>query len=428
MDCLRIFAICVITLTLSNCAVKRGDDSVDKELNFLLEQKQYFALDRELNRNENKISENRKLYYKAFLAKAFGKSSTSNRYIENILNEHKNKFNDTLIVKLLDLKATNHIYENNYGGAAETYERILNDYFKVLDSTETSSYSNVKKLFEAIAEVKPMMMQPHKTVKINSYRNNFNHLMTPVMANNVTEHFIFDTGANLSTISESQAKKMDLEIIEKNIDVGSSTKINVKSRLAVAKNFYIGDILFNNIIFLVMPDAQLTFPDIDYQIKGIIGFPVIKQLEEIHLHKNGNITIPDVPKKSTLRNMVLEGLNPVVELSSGNETLLFTLDTGAKNSELSFKYYLNHKSFVENSGELMTKKRGGAGGMTDVNEYMLKNFPLKFGTKSIELKEMHVAIEEYGFNKYFDGNLGQDVFLESDLLILNFKDMYIDLK
>ena len=48
----------------------------------------------------------------------------------------------------------------------------------------------------------------------------------------------------------------------------------------------------------------------------------------------------------------------------------------------------------------------------------------------IELKHNGCPVrqicEKYKFNKDFDGNLGQDVFLKFNSLIINFENMYID--
>jgi hypothetical protein len=71
-------------------------------------------------------------------------------------------------------------------------------------------------------------------------------------------------------------------------------------------------------------------------------------------------------------------------------------------------------------------KRGGAGGQTTVEEYIIKDFPLRIGSKKTVLEQIPVALEEYGFNRYFDGNLGQDVFTQFNTLIINFKYMYGD--
>ncbi|WP_421919636.1 retropepsin-like aspartic protease family protein [Marinifilum sp.] len=426
MKYLKNLIIIGILFTLTSCANKTTDKIIDNRHHQLLEQKDYFKLRELLESNEDKLTEDRLLYYKAFVTNAFGEKKQSNEHINGLLEKYKNEFNDSTLISLLDLKASNYLYNYDYKQASDIYAKILNDYPNVLDSAEAPNYKNVKNLFETFSNVKPQIIHKKNWVKIASYRNKFNHIMTPVKSNGVSEDFIFDTGANLSTIAESQAKKMNLTLFEQNIDVGSSTKINVQSKLAVADSFYVGDILFENVVFLVMPDDQLTFPKVNYQIHGIIGFPVIHQLEEVHLHKNGNITVPKSPKEKKLTNMVIEGLYPVVKVISDNDTLLFTFDTGAKKSELSFKYFNEHKDEIENRGELQTIERGGAGGQTTVKEYLLKNFPMEIGTKKTTLTEIPVTLEEYNFNKYFDGNLGQDVFTQFNTLIINFKYMYVD--
>jgi hypothetical protein len=251
-------------------------------------------------------------------------------------------------------------------------------------------------------------------------------MMTPVTVNGIQEEFIFDTGANLSTITESQAKKMQLKLIDQSVAIASSTQNVVQSKLAVADSLLIGDILFENVVFIVMPDAQLTFPEINYAIKGIIGFPVMDQMGEVHLLKNGNIFIPKEVSNKQEQNMFFEGLTPVVQLHSKKNTLLFTFDTGARTSELSIKYYRAHKIEVKRKGEMQKNQRGGAGGNVEVNEYMLFNFPMTIGVHQFSLEKIPVTMEEYWFNAYFDGNLGQDVFMKFNSLIINFENMYID--
>lgn len=425
---LQLIIVLGIILTFSSCSTKTTDKEIDSNLNKLLEQKNYFKLAELLAKTEDKLAEDRALYYKAFIAQAFGKQKESNQYIETIFEKYRKQFNDTLIVTLLDLQAANFLYSHNYKKSSEIYKTILSRYPKIVDSADIVNYTNVANLFGTFSNTKPQIMHKHGLVHIASHRNKFNHLMVPTKSNGVTADFIFDTGANLSTICESLAKKMGFTIFEQNIAIGSSTKTNVKSKLAVADSLYVGDILFENVTFIVMPDEQLTFAEIDYQIKGIIGFPIIHQLEEVRLNKNGSITVPSEAGKSSLKNMVMDGLNPVVKLTSKKDTLLFTLDTGAKSSDLSLKYYKENKKQVDKDGKLETNKRGGAGGITEVKEYILSNFPMTIGTKSTTLSKIPVSLEEYEFNKFFDGNLGQDVFKQFNTLILNFKYMYIDLE
>jgi len=418
--------ILTFVLALSGCANRTTDSLFDNKLNQTLEKKDYFKLSKLLENNEDKLSEDRRLYYKAFVANSFGEREQFNAYIHVLLGKYKHKFSDSLLVDLLELKAANSIYVYNYKQASEIYSNILTDYPGVIDSSGVESIKNVVNLFGTFAGVKPQIMHPHKTVEIASYRNKFNDLMVPVRSNRVSEDFIFDTGANLSTISASQAKKMDLIVFEQQVKVGSSTTLSVQTKLAVADSLYVGDILFENVLFYIMPDEMLASPEMNFQIHGIIGFPIIHQLEEVQLHKDGSLTIPEKPMDRKIRNMFFEGLNPVVKVLAQNDTLLFTVDTGARASELSFKYYNDHKSDVEKRGDLQTNPRTGAGGKTMVKEYMLYDFPMTIGSKSTVLSKIPVTLEEYAFNKYADGNLGQDLFTQFNTLIINFKYMYID--
>ena len=407
-------------------AQRISNQMLDNKLNDLLESKEYFKLNNELAQNENQLSDDRVLYYKIFVNSAFGKREIANNYLATLFDNYQTRLNDTATLKLLDIQASNYLYLYEYKKAADVYEEILTAHAKLLDSAELASYTNVKNLFGTFSDVEPQRIHKQNDVLLNSYRNKFNHLMTPVKIDTVSEDFIFDTGANLSTISESQALKMNLKIFEQSVDIGSSTQVKVESKLAVAERMYIGDILFENVIFIVMPDEQLTFPQINYAIKGIIGFPVIQQLGEVHLYKNGQIFVPKIAANKAKQNMFFEGLNPVVEVFSKSDTLLFTFDTGATQTELSFKYYNEHKSQVEKKGKLETNERGGAGGIVSVKEYIISNFPMVIGSHETRLRKTRVTLEAYDFNTYFDGNLGQDVLMKFNSLIINFENMYID--
>ena len=421
----HLFMITFLTAVLG-CSQKETNPLVDQKLNNLLERKEYFKLKEALAKSENQLTEDRVLFYTIFLNKAFGEREKSNNEIAVLFEKYPETLNDTTKLKLLDVQASNYLYLYQYKKAAGIYKDILTNYSTILDSADVVNYKNVENLFGTFAEIEPQKIHKQRDVLLNSYRNKFNHLMTPIQVDSIKEDFIFDTGANLSTVSESQAKKMNLTLFEQSVEIGSSTLNEIQSKLAVADSLYVGEILFENVLFLVMPDEQLTFPEIDYSIKGILGFPVIQQLGEVHLKKDGKLFIPKTVSKKADQNMFLEGLNPVVEVLSENDTLLFTFDTGAAHSELSYKFFNEHKKDIEKKGELQTNERGGAGGIVTVNEYALMNFPFTIGKHKTSLDKIPVTLEEYGFNKYFDGNLGQDIFIKFNSLIINFEYMYID--
>jgi predicted aspartyl protease len=426
MTCLKFILFALLFTPKGAFSQKLIQNRTNQKLHKLVESKDFFALKEEYTRNQSKLSEARKLYYEVYLSQVFGRNEKSNQSIAILFEKYPDQFNELETLNLLEAQANNFLHYYEYQQAASIYGSVLTNYSQLLDSASIESYQNVKNLFGSLAAVPPQKMHKSKEVLLPSYRNAFNHMMTPVTVNGIQEEFIFDTGANLSTITESQAVKMQLKLIDQSVAIASSTQNVVQSKLAVADSLWIGDILFENVVFIVMPDAQLTFPEINYAIKGIIGFPVMDQMGEVHLLKNGNIFIPKEVANKQEQNMFFEGLTPVVRLHSKKNTLLFTFDTGARTSELSIKYYKAHKIEVKRKGEMQKNQRGGAGGNVEVNEYMLFNFPMTIGAHQLSLEKIPVTMEEYWFNAYFDGNLGQDVFMKFNSLIINFEHMYID--
>jgi predicted aspartyl protease len=410
---MRFLQILFLFIVLfSNCTSSSNGSLKDfeKQLNTLLEQKNYFKIRDLLASRQYQLTKEKELYYKAQIAKAFGERARSMSLIKELMSNYAHQLPDSILVNILDIQAENYLYNYEYGQAAQLYELILTKYPNQLDSNEKATVANAKALFGSLSKVGPQIMHAHPTVTINSYRNKFNHLMTPVKSEGIEADFIFDTGANLSAISEHMAKKLNLKMIDQEVELGSSTKIKVQTKLAVADSFYVGSILFEQVVFLVIPDEQLYFPQSKYQIEGIIGFPLIHAMEEMQMHKDGHICIPSIPKEKSLHNLMLVGLQPVVKLTSGKKTL----------------YFKENKANVEKYAQFQQNLRSGVGGTEKSSEYMLSKFPIRLGSKSAVLAKIPVKLEEYEFNNEFDGNLGQDLFMKFNTLIINFKYMYVD--
>src|SRR5690606_38892242 len=97
--------------------------------------------------------------------------------------------------------------------------------------------------------------------------------------------FVFDTGANFSVIQKSVAEAMGLQIIQSKFMVNTASGRKVNSDLALAEKLEIGPITLRDVVFLIFEDEDLTFPPIDYEMKGILGFPITRAFEEIRISK-----------------------------------------------------------------------------------------------------------------------------------------------
>jgi len=407
-------------------ACSHYDVELENQLSQAAKDNNFFKVRTLLENANGKIVPEKYLYFSAISENKFDNCELSNAQIELLLNQRKTRLNDSIVIEMLETKASNFVRLYEYKKAVETYSEILSQYESQLDSSKIENYKNMCALFGSIADIPLQRMTIVRDETISAYYNPFNLLMVPIKSKEISSDFIFDSGANLSTVSEGLAKKLGLEIFDTSIAVGGATTLSVQSKLAVMDSLFVGNILFENVVFLVLPDEQLSFPEVNFFISGIIGFPVIHQMTEIQMYKNGTITVPQTPNDRKLNNLFLDFLTPIVALHTETDTLLLNLDTGARNTELSQKYYDKHKEEIEELGIKITQNVGSAGGVVETEVYKFSNFDFVIGTKQVHLPSITVTPEKLSFTENRDGNLGQDVITQFDKMILNFKYMYID--
>src|SRR5207247_8404464 len=125
---------------------------------------------------------------------------------------------------------------------------------------------------------------------------------------------------------------------------------------------------------------------------------------------NDSIIIPDHSSTSTLNNLDLDRLSPVVSCKTDDDTLCFQFDTGATSSVLYNTYFRKHKEKIIKEGVKQTVDMGGAGGVVKTKMYVLKTFNVQVGNKNAILKEASVRVESIpGIDEKFYGNIGQDL-------------------
>jgi predicted aspartyl protease len=97
----------------------------------------------------------------------------------------------------------------------------------------------------------------------------------PFSINGVHATYRFDTGAELSVLTESEAKRFGLRAHPASVQVGDVTGTQVNTRIAVADELSIGSIRIRRVAFLVLPDNQPPFNDQSPGSRGLIGIPVL---------------------------------------------------------------------------------------------------------------------------------------------------------
>ncbi len=322
------FFIFILMLTLTGFALAVPLD----ELQSLYEKRQYFDL-RDKLANEKNSGSSEYTFFRAVVENKFNRPERSIVLIKKYLASPAAAKDTATQRAAYTLLADNYVKTYQYANAARTYEAILAKFSSEIPERERSGYQNVLGLWKGLAKVPPQTIA-FKGASIIQAQQERVGLMVPVEINGQKESFIFDTGANLSTIIESHAQKLGLQIIDVGFDVGSITGNTVKARIGVAKQLNIGNASLRNVVFIVFPDKALYIEPIKYQITGILGFPAIEALREITWTRTKQLHIPAKPSVMNHGNLCLDGLTPLIAGTYEGRKLTFSFDTGARTSSL----------------------------------------------------------------------------------------------
>ncbi|MBV7532725.1 retropepsin-like aspartic protease [Chitinophaga sp. sic0106] len=387
----------------------------------LIKEKNFFKAREVFNKDSAQLTTPYRCFTDAVLQNAFNKPAASDKKID-ILITGNYALPDSLRLKLFRIKEDNAIKQYDYATAYTTLNTVLADFKNQLTKEEVKDMQNSLKIWEALKD------QPKQKVTIGGYnelkmqKDKAGLKNLPVTTGNDTLPFIFDTGANISTITESTAKRMQMTIIPAAIEVSTITGNTVAANLAVCKKFRLGNIDIENAVFLVLRDKELSFPQISYQIHGILGYPVIEALKEVQL------TIDDyliIPLKETAMpgtsNLAIDGLTPLIYIDDMN----FTFDTGADHTILYGAFYRQNKARIDKTYKLTKVSLGGAGGHTVLPGFKISH-SFTINGKSVPINNISLLRDNIS-NETGYGNIGQDVIKQFGKMTINFDQMFIKL-
>lgn len=384
-----------------------------------IKQKNFFKARNLFEGTEKKLSANDKYFIEAILDNAFNKPEESNRKILKLLASKK-ELSDSLMPKILHIKEDNCMKRSDYAGAKNAVEEALHKYDHLLTEEERTDLKNNLKIWTALEKQPAQKITKNGNTRLKMQKDVANLKNLKVKTKEDSMNFIFDTGANISTISATAARRLKMNIIPADIDVDAITGIAVKADLAVCEKLMLGNITIENAVFLVLADKELSFPQISYQINGILGFPVIEALKEVQLTQDDYFMVPDQETKiNGTSNMAIDGLTPLIFVDGQH----FTFDTGADHTILYAPFYEKNKKSIDRQYKLTRISMGGAGGKVEYDGFKI-NHTFHILGKQVPLKNISLLTSKIN-KEYVYGNMGQDVIRQFKKMTLNFDQMFI---
>lgn len=253
----------------------------------------------------------------------------------------------------------------------------------------------------------------------------------PFSINGVQATYWFDTGAELSVLSESEAKHFGLRVHPAPVKVGDLNGTQVNTRIAIADELSIGSVRLKHVAFLVLPDNQPPFNEQSSGARGLIGIPVLLAFERFAWGADKQFEIG--PKSSNRSvphtDLCFDGNHPVVQIRYDNRTLAFTLDTGASNTDLYPPFATAFPELIRSAVKTDSYKMEGVGGAKYMEAATLESLKFSIGGFPVTLKSAGVLLKPTTDpSKFFAGNLGIDLLQQAHKTTFDFKAMTLTLQ
>ncbi|HXO88283.1 MAG TPA: retropepsin-like aspartic protease [Candidatus Acidoferrales bacterium] len=312
-----------------------------------------------------------------------------------------------------------------YGDAALALSEVLR--LTPLNDIDRADTENSRALYESLADVAPQTVEFGEETTAQAEFDPLGSWDVPVEVNGHKGKWIFDTGANWSTVSESEAAEMGLALRETNTYVKGSTGKKNPLRVAIAGDLRFGNAHLRNVVFLVLSDKALYVGPLKYQIRGILGIPVLRALGRVAISAKGVVRIEATGASADGEpNLFLDGWDLIVDVRHGDRRLEMDLDTGANATSLnpSFRDALKLDEIASLKSE--RDKTAGAGGMMTRKTQVLPTLRLDILGRTEELTKVSVVGQQpTGDKSYRDGTLGTDALISG--FTLDFRAMQLRL-
>jgi hypothetical protein len=253
----------------------------------------------------------------------------------------------------------------------------------------------------------------------------------PFSINGVHATYWFDTGAELSVLTESEAKRFGLRIHPTSGQVGDVNGTKVNTQIAVADELSIGSIRVKHVAFLVLPDNQPPFNEQSPGSRGLIGIPVSLAFETFVWgpDKSFEIGIKSSRESTSHAALCFDGNHPVVQVAYENRPLEFPLDTGATNTDLYPPFALAFPELIRSATKTDSYKMEGVGGAKYMEAATLESLKFSIGGFPTTLKSVGVLLKPTtNASRFFAGNLGIDLLQQAQKTTFDFRTMTLRLQ
>lgn len=300
----------------------------------------------------------------------------------------------------------------------------------IAEKPSAQDASNMRPLFEGFGSQGDQTLVTREISSVTMQRGT-EGLYLPLTINGKECAYSFDTGANFSLMSESEASRLGLDVQKVGTHIGDSSGGTIGLRVAIVQNFAIGGLRLKNVAFAVLPDSQEPFKDLPDGKRGLIGIPVLLAMKTFQWEPSGKFTL-GLPAKShdfDASNLCFDESFPVTQAWFQEKPLELTVDSGAQRTVLGPPFAKEFASLLKSSGRNETHTLTGVAGSSSYDSVLLPSLTMTVGGHDVTLAPAHILTKVSSeTSSWAAGNLGIDLLNQAHTISFDFEAMTMKLQ
>lgn len=297
-----------------------------------------------------------------------------------------------------------------YAEAADTYRQMFQRLGPSLSQPERDDAEGTRQMVEGLRWAPAQTVDLGAGFIVPTRRNALHTIEAPVTVGGHIEHWILDTGANVSIVTRSKAAQLGLSLSENTTPVHTFSGAVANCHLSVIPSIRFSQTELRNVAVLVIDDKDFYVGPAHFQMEALLGYPALAALGRITFHRDGRLEAhpSDLSPDTIGARLLLEELTPLVVVGTANGERLFRIDTGATNSYLTVRYWKEHRR--DFAGQKLGESRmDGGNGVRSIPSYTAKTLKLLLGGAAVNLRDVAVFTRPHGDGEeYAYGHLGQN--------------------
>lgn len=244
----------------------------------------------------------------------------------------------------------------------------------------------------------------------------------PITINGKPAKYLLDTGAWISVMTESEARRLGLTIRPGSGSLSEASGKGVTVRTAVVRNVVIGAMRFQDVSFAIIPGKDEG---------GILGMPIILALGQVKWSNGGTWELAGRSEfgGATPRNVVFSANRLLLATSVGGKRVFGALDTGAVDTDLNENFSTQFPDVVR-SGTKQSRDISGVGGTVTVPSITVPEVLFQVDATRVVLRPAHVTLQRTPAlgGTCCIGNIGRDLLAQTGEFTLDLSRMVLRLR